>query len=61
MPCARQAHTAYLRARVGLTLVAVDFQEEIKRLRTTMDSVREVTDLDTLTAQIARLDRKSVV
>ncbi len=59
MPCARQAHTAYLRARVGLTLVAVDFQEEIKRLRTTMDSVREVTDLDTLTAQIARLEQEA--
>ena len=46
---------AYGGTRVGLTLVAVDFGEEIKHLRATMDSVREVTNLDALTAQIQRL------
>jgi peptide chain release factor 2 len=42
-----------------LTLVAVDFSQEIKNLRTTMDSVREVTDLDSLRAQIKDLEAKS--
>jgi len=40
-----------------LTLVAVDFGEEIKRLRATMDSVREVTDLRALGARIERLEQ----
>jgi peptide chain release factor 2 len=39
--------------------VAVDFPQEIKNLRTTMDSVREVTDLDALQAQIRELEEKS--
>jgi peptide chain release factor 2 len=42
-----------------LILVATDFQQEIKSLRTTMDSVREVTDLAPLRAQIKDLDAKS--
>jgi peptide chain release factor 2 len=42
-----------------LILVATDFQQEIKSLRTTMDSVREVTDLDALRAQIKDLEAKS--
>jgi peptide chain release factor 2 len=39
--------------------VAVDFTQEIKALRTTMDSVREVTDLGSLRAQIADLETRS--
>jgi peptide chain release factor 2 len=39
--------------------VATDFSSEIKSLRTTMDSVREVTDLDALRAQIKDLEAKS--
>jgi peptide chain release factor 2 len=42
-----------------LIFVATDFQQEIKSLRTTMDSVREVTDLDALRAQIKDLEEKS--
>jgi peptide chain release factor 2 len=42
-----------------LTLVATDFSSEIKNLRTTMDSVREVTDLESLQAQIKDLEAKS--
>jgi len=41
--------------------VAVDFGEEIKHLRATMDSVREVTNLDALTAQIQRLEAEASV
>lgn len=44
---------------IQLTFVAVDFQQEIKNLRTTMDSVREVTDLETLKAQIGELEAKA--
>lgn len=44
---------------VTWTIVAVDFPEEIKKLRTTMDSVREVTDLDSLRARITDLEAKS--
>ena len=39
--------------------MATDFSSEIKSLRTTMDSVREVTDLDALRAQIKDLEAKS--
>ena len=39
--------------------MATDFPQEIKALRTTMDSVREVTDLDALQAQIKDLEAKS--
>jgi peptide chain release factor 2 len=39
--------------------VAVDFAEEIKQLRSTMDSVREVTDLDSLSTRIADLERQA--
>jgi peptide chain release factor 2 len=42
-----------------LILVATDFTQEIKDLRSTMDSVREVTDLDGLRAQIKDLEAKS--
>ena len=47
------------RRRVGLTLVAVDFSQEIKDLRTTMASVREVTDLTKLEATIADFERQA--
>ena len=39
--------------------MAVDFQQEIKNLRTTMDSVREVTDLAALQEQITDLEAKA--
>jgi len=39
--------------------VAVDFTQEIKELRATMDSVRGVTDLDALQAQIKDLEAKA--
>jgi peptide chain release factor 2 len=42
-----------------LILVATDFSQEIKNLRNTMDSVREVTDLEALRAQIKDLEAKS--
>ena len=48
-PPTRQAPTPPP-APIGLTLVAVDFSQEIKDLRTTMASVREVTDLSKLEA-----------
>ena len=44
---------------VGLTLVAVDFSQEIKDLRTTMASVREVTDLTKLEATIADFEKQA--
>ena len=39
--------------------MAVDFGEEIKKLRATMDSVRDVTDLDKLTVTIADLEQQA--
>ena len=39
--------------------MAVDFPAEIKALRATMDSVREVTDLDALKSQITELESKA--
>jgi peptide chain release factor 2 len=42
-----------------LALVAVDFDNEIKHLRTTMSSVREVTDLESLQAQISELEAQA--
>ncbi|GAA2169095.1 peptide chain release factor 2 [Pedococcus bigeumensis] len=39
--------------------MAVDFQQEIKNLRNTMDSVREVTDLASVQAQITELEAKA--
>ncbi|NNG39213.1 peptide chain release factor 2 [Flexivirga sp. ID2601S] len=39
--------------------MATDFPAEIKALRTTMGSVRDVTDLDTLRTQIADLEQQS--
>ncbi|GGK63933.1 peptide chain release factor 2 [Ornithinimicrobium pekingense] len=42
-----------------MTLVAVDFDNEIKHLRTTMSSVREVTDLESLQAQITDLETQA--
>jgi peptide chain release factor 2 len=39
--------------------VATDFPAEIKALRTTMDTVRGVTDLDALRTQIAELEQQS--
>ncbi|MBK8468862.1 MAG: peptide chain release factor 2 [Candidatus Phosphoribacter sp.] len=41
--------------------MAVDFGEELKHLRATMDSVREVTDLDALAAEIERLEAAASV
>jgi peptide chain release factor 2 len=41
--------------------VAVDFSEEIKTLRATMDSVREVTNLDALRSQITDLEKQASV
>ncbi|WP_040155819.1 peptide chain release factor 2 [Mobilicoccus massiliensis] len=40
--------------------MATDFAQELKDLRTTMASVREVSDLDALRAQIADLEQQSV-
>jgi peptide chain release factor 2 len=42
-----------------LTLVAVDFENEIKQLRATMASVRDVTDLDRLQEQITELETEA--
>ncbi len=39
--------------------MAVDFSEEIKNLRATMNSVREVTDLASLESQIADLEQQA--
>ena len=39
--------------------MAVDFQQEIKNLRATMDSVREVTDLASVKVKIADLEAKA--
>lgn len=39
--------------------MAVDFSEEIKNLRATMASVREVTNLDALAGQIAELEKQA--
>ncbi|WP_431842345.1 peptide chain release factor 2 [Calidifontibacter indicus] len=39
--------------------MAVDFPAELKDLRTTMESVREVTDLESLKKQIADLEEQS--
>ena len=39
--------------------MAVDFSEEIRNLRATMDSVREVTDLDALRRQITDLEARA--
>ncbi|HEX6056169.1 MAG TPA: PCRF domain-containing protein, partial [Intrasporangium sp.] len=39
--------------------MAVDFTQEIKELRATMDSVRGVTDLDALGVQIAELEKQA--
>ena len=41
--------------------MAVDFQQEIKQLRNTMDSVREVTDLASVQQQITELEAKASV
>ncbi|WP_312721565.1 peptide chain release factor 2 [Mobilicoccus sp.] len=40
--------------------MAIDFAQELKDLRSTMASVREVTDLDALRAQITDLEKQSV-
>ena len=39
--------------------MAVDFAEQLKQLRATMDSVREVTDLDALGSRIADLEKQA--
>ncbi|HOF64899.1 MAG TPA: PCRF domain-containing protein, partial [Dermatophilaceae bacterium] len=41
--------------------MAVDFSEELKHLRATMDSVREVTGLEALATQITELERQASV
>ena len=62
-PATRHTHVrrGQRRARgaIELGLVAVDFQQEIKNLRNTMDSVREVTDLAAVQAQITELEAKA--
>ena len=58
MPSRRPAATA---TAVDSTLVATDFPAEIKNLRTTMASVREVTDVARLKAQIAELEQQASV
>lgn len=50
---------AHSRGALELGLVAVDFQQEIKQLRNTMDSVREVTDLASVQQQITELEAKA--
>jgi peptide chain release factor 2 len=52
-------HTADLGADVGCGNVAVDFTQEIKELRATMDSVRGVTDLDVLARTIDDLEQQA--
>jgi peptide chain release factor 2 len=42
-----------------LIIVAVDFETEIKQLRATMASVREVTDLDRLQSQMTDLEAQA--
>jgi peptide chain release factor 2 len=44
---------------LGWSFVAVDFAEEIRNVRTTMGSVREVTDLDSLRSRIADLEKQA--
>jgi peptide chain release factor 2 len=39
--------------------VAADFAEELRTLRATMDSVREVTDLDSLRSRISDLEKQA--
>ncbi|MDQ1483286.1 MAG: peptide chain release factor 2, partial [Actinomycetota bacterium] len=39
--------------------MAVDFALEIKDLRATMESVRQVTDLDSLRTRISELEEQS--
>lgn len=41
--------------------MAVDFADEIRALRATMDSVREVTDLEGLRSRIAQLEQDASV
>ena len=41
--------------------MALDFSEELKHLRATMDSVREVTGLEALATQITELERQASV
>jgi len=58
-PAASVRFVAGAPAAVPLDLVAVDFTQEIKELRATMDSVRGVTDLDSLHAQIKELEARA--
>jgi peptide chain release factor 2 len=46
-------------AAVGCPIVAVDFTQEIKDLRATMDSVRGVTNLDELARTISELEQQA--
>ncbi len=50
---------ARLGAAVGCSIVAVDFTQEIKELRATMDSVRGVTNLDELARTIKELEEQA--
>ena len=45
--------------RVPWIIVAVDFENEIKHLRTTMESVRQVTDLGRLESQMSDLEAQA--
>src|SRR5215218_10749205 len=56
-PSRRRGHR---RPDVGLTLVAaVDYSAEIRDLRTTVDSIQQVSDLGRLRAEIAELEKAS--
>jgi peptide chain release factor 2 len=50
---------ARLGAAVGCSIVAVDFTQEIRDLRATMDSVRGVTNLDELARTIKELEEQA--
>src|SRR3954470_1962766 len=48
-----------VRAAVGCPIVAVDFTQEIRDLRATMESVRGVTNLDELARTISELEEQA--
>src|SRR3954453_24122142 len=59
-PCPARPTCAVLHpAAVGCPIVAVDFTQEIKDLRATMDSVRGVTNLDELARTISELEEQA--
>jgi peptide chain release factor 2 len=58
-PRHRPTCATLLAAAVGCPIVAVDFTQEIKDLRATMDSVRGVTNLDELARTIDELEQQA--